>query len=278
MTDDSAALFEEALAAALAVYGQPYPGETVLRLWWATLAPYPWAQVRDALQGHVARCKFAPRPADLVERIEAGDGRPAPDEAWSLALRASDEALTVVWTAEIAESWGIARSVLDAGDEVGARKTFLAAYARLTATARANLVPVAWSASLGTDPTLRADALRRAQVQGQLPAARVRALLPASEAGTGRGGSALPIAALLTGTAASTPDARDCSQATRFVAAVREGLRRGVAARAAAERERASARQGCEARLRARRAAVRTELQRRGANGDAGNGADVPDV
>ena len=262
MTADDAAAFEQALVAVLAAYNQPPPSEAVLRLWWAVLSPHPWSGVGAALTAHVARCKFPPRPADLLERIEAGDGRPNPDEAWSLALSAADEASTVVWTAEIAAAWGIARPVLDAGDEVGARKTFLAAYARLTGEARAALRPAAWCASLGNDPALRADALHRAAEQGKLAPTQVAALLPPAEASSGARAGALPLAGLLAGGLAALPGTEH-GGAGRLLTTLREAIRRGAAERAAQTERRRAERSALERERDAARAEVRAELERR---------------
>ena len=178
MTADDAADFHRVLAAVLETYAARLPGDAVLRLWWAALERYPWAAVREALAEHVARCKFAPRPADIRERIEARDGRPSPDEAWSLALAARDEAGSLVWTEEIAAAWGVALPILAAGDLIGARKAFLAAYGLRLEQARERLEPARWRASLGTDPAQRADALREAEQRGRLSSAQVRRLLP----------------------------------------------------------------------------------------------------
>ncbi|NBC48996.1 MAG: hypothetical protein GVY22_13640, partial [Gammaproteobacteria bacterium] len=69
MTADDAARFHRALAAVLETYAARLPGDEALRLWWAALERYPWSAVSEALAEHVARCKFAPRPADIRERI-----------------------------------------------------------------------------------------------------------------------------------------------------------------------------------------------------------------
>lgn len=150
---------------------------------------YPLALVERAIQAHLidpdaGRYRTMVQPAHIVAQIEgavASDGRPEADEAWAISLRASDEAATVVWTGEIAAAFEAARPVLEAGDEVGARMAFKAAYARIVAEARAAGAAPRWVASLGHDPAQRTDALQLAVAQGMLPAPHVQALLPAPE-------------------------------------------------------------------------------------------------
>lgn len=125
------------------------------------------AHVRDPQRG-----RFAPLPADILAQIEGAaenDGRPGAEEAWAMCLPAADEARTVVWTAEMAEAWGVALPVLHAGDEVGARMAFREAYADRVSKARKRREPVAWTPALGHDQRLRDEALRVAVDSGRLP-------------------------------------------------------------------------------------------------------------
>jgi hypothetical protein len=139
------------------------------------LAAHDLRAVRAAFDAHIRdpqRGRFAPLPADILAQIEGAaenDGRPGAEEAWAMCLPAADEARTVVWTAEMAEAWGLARVVLDAGDEVGARMTFRETYGRLIASARKMRAAPQWSATLGHDEAMRADALRDAVSTGRLP-------------------------------------------------------------------------------------------------------------
>lgn len=104
----------------------------------------------------------------ILDRLEALAGRMAPNEAWSLALQAQDEAVTVVWTDEIQQAWVQARQVLHAGDKIGARMTFIAAYERITALAREQRQLPAPVVSIGWDGAQRAAALERAVTSGLL--------------------------------------------------------------------------------------------------------------
>lgn len=148
---------------------------TAKGMFFRALAAYPLEDVRAALDAHVKdpqRGRFMPLPADVIAQLQgaaADDGRPGPEEAWAIALRSHDEADTVVWTEEIAQARAIARPLMDAGDEVGARMAFKEAYSRLVAEARNAGKAPAWSASLGFDPRLRQVALDAAVQANRLP-------------------------------------------------------------------------------------------------------------
>lgn len=148
-------------------------------LFFAAMAPYSLAQFRAALSAHCldkARGRFTPKPADIIEQIEASalnDGRPGAEEAWAIALTSRDEADTVVWTEECAAAFAVCKPVLALGDEVGARMAFKDAYGRLVAEARAERRPAAWSVSEGWDVQRRDAVLVRAVTTGLLPAPAV---------------------------------------------------------------------------------------------------------
>jgi hypothetical protein len=159
---------------ALLSRGAYRPTATNTALFFRALARYELADVRAALDAHVAdpvRGRFVPVPADLIAQLQgaaADDGRPGPEEAWAIALRSQDEAETVVWTEEIAQAMGIARPVLDAGDEVGARMAFREAYSRIVQAARHEGHTPGWMASLGFDTERRQVALETAAASGRL--------------------------------------------------------------------------------------------------------------
>lgn len=160
--------------------GSYSPSAPNTALWFRALATHDLEAVRAGFDAHVRdpqRGRFVPTPADILAQITgAHDGRPGPEEAWAIALLGRDEAQTVVWTAEMAEAWGIARTVLELGDEIGARMAFREAYSRLVDSARALRMPVAWSASLGFDEALRKDAISTAVMAGRLPHSELLAL------------------------------------------------------------------------------------------------------
>ena len=164
------ALYDEVMG----LYGKAVTA-TQKAMFFRAVAAYSLRDVRAAFDAHVGdtqRGRWAPLPADILAQIEglaAADGRPGPEEAWSIALQSADEAASVVWTAEIAEAWGAARVVHAAGDEVGARMAFKETYIRLVAEARKRREPVAWTPTFGTCEQRRNDALRLAVDSGRLP-------------------------------------------------------------------------------------------------------------
>ena len=94
---------------------------------------------------------------DRIDNVlPSAQRHPDVDEAWAIAVRAMDERDTVIRTAQIAEAWSVAQSVMALGDEVGARMAFKACYARLLDVARAQGLPTRWEISLGYDQELRA--------------------------------------------------------------------------------------------------------------------------
>ncbi|MCG8291938.1 hypothetical protein [Pseudomonas entomophila] len=100
--------------------------------------------------------------AGILKNAQAADGHPGKDEAWAIALSASDESETVVITAEIRQAMTASGPVLEAGDKVGARMAFMSAYERLVIAARAEALPAKWEVSLGYDPARRVTAIESA--------------------------------------------------------------------------------------------------------------------
>ncbi len=137
------------------------------------LADYPQEHIRAALQACRRELTGKLTLAAILQRVQAYDGRPEPNEAWALALAASDESDSVVLTEEIQLALGAARAVLDAGDKIGARMAFLSAYQRFVDAARRAAKPVAWELSMGHDPQRRIAAVEEAGRLGRLPAPKV---------------------------------------------------------------------------------------------------------
>lgn len=165
--------------------GNYTPNAVSTALFFRALRAHPLEVVRAAFDAHIAdpqRGRYVPAPADILAQIEgaaASDGRPGAEEAWAIALRSRDEAETVVWTTEIAQALAIAKPILDARDEVGARMAFKEAYARLVDEARRNRAAADWSASLGWDAARRDVAMRTAVEAGRLPLTALPAPEPA---------------------------------------------------------------------------------------------------
>lgn len=171
------------LSAVLDVYGANSTAAGV-GIWWAALERFPLEAVRGALSAHVQDSvagKFAPKPADIIGKLQAMDGRPGPEEAWSMIPR--DEATSVVWTDEMSQAFGVALPLLEEGDQIAARMAFLERYRTLMQKARDSGEPVNWWPSLGTDQRGREVALLEARDKGRLTHEHVAGLLPHRDVG-----------------------------------------------------------------------------------------------
>lgn len=167
----------EAIAVVAEVTGTTLSRGAVMALE-SELRPYGEDAALKALRRCMREVKHRLTLADIIERLDGGDGRPTADEAWAIALEAMDEAATVVLSEEMASALGAARPIYLDGDRVGARMAFRAAYERAVGSARDAGVPVRWFPSLGHDARGREMALRRAVEAQRLTATQVRGLLP----------------------------------------------------------------------------------------------------
>jgi len=178
--------FADIMEVVMLLYGKDAT-PALLRLYWNALIAHPIEQVRWACDHWVKDPKqgtFMPKPADIIRTIEEEKGTSGPqwlsaNEAWAIALPATDEAATVVWTPEMAKALEVARPILEGGDKIGARMAFIPAYERLVDQAkRENREPV-YEISAGWDPHLREVALKQAVTAGLLPPPKVdHAMLP----------------------------------------------------------------------------------------------------
>lgn len=196
------------------------------------LKGYPEPVLVDALQACRRELTGKLTLAAILQRVQAADGRPARDEAWSIALAASDEFESVMLTDEILAALQAARPSLEARDKVGARMSFLSAYDRLLEAARREGKPANWQLSIGYDPQRRAAAVEQAVLLQRLPAPVGQQLLAdLREQGVPVSQDGAAIAGLLTGrTAAPSPEIRQ-----RLIA-LKEGLEQQKRDRAAARR------------------------------------------
>ena len=161
MNDQQVAGLAAAICATAEAMGQEMnPGTAAMMA--EDLCAYPVTAVKAALKACRFEVKGKLAMADILQRVQAADGRPGRDEAWSIALTASDESETVIMTAEIQQAMTAAQPVLALGDKVGARMAFMSAYERLVAKARVEAAPTAWSVSLGFDPVRRVAAIESA--------------------------------------------------------------------------------------------------------------------
>jgi hypothetical protein len=138
------------------------------------LADFDRTSILDAL----SRCRMEVqgrlKVSDIIVRI--ADGRPDTEEAWNMLPR--DEMASTVWTEEMAQAWGLASQLLEAGDVVAARRAFSEAYAKAVQQARVRRDPVRWMPSLGSDVKGREAVVLDAVRKGRLTATQANALLP----------------------------------------------------------------------------------------------------
>jgi len=151
--------------------------EAAARVFADDLAKYPEEQVL----GSLSRCRREVRSkltlADVIGRLD--DGRPTPEQAWAMIPR--DEGVTVVMTEDMAQAWGIARPLLDEGDQVAARMAFLESYRSIVMQARDAGVKPKWFPSIGHDKNGREAPLLDAVRKGLLKSDQVVGLLPHRE-------------------------------------------------------------------------------------------------
>lgn len=165
-------ILAEAIALTAEICGQPL-SPAAAELLALDLGDFADSQILAAL----ARCRMElhgpMKVAEILARID--DGRPDVDEAWNMLPK--NEQASVVWTDEMAESWGMALPLLDVGDVDGARDAFREIYAKAVLQARIRRMPPHWTPSFGSDPGGRERALREAQQKRRLTSAHVEQLL-----------------------------------------------------------------------------------------------------
>lgn len=183
---DEIAELAMALCATAEALGQPLSADAA-EIMAGDLAAYSVDVIAPALQACRQELTSKLTTAAVRQRIHRLDGRPEPSEAWAIALSATDENCSVVLTQEIHRALSAARPVLDKGDVVGARMTFLNVYERLVYDSRRLAAPVSWELSQGHDPQRRLSDIEEAERLGRLPASQARRLalqlshLPTSE-------------------------------------------------------------------------------------------------
>lgn len=148
--------------------------EAAMRAFAGQLEHYPLDQVLPALSRCQRELTGKLSLAAVISRLD--DGRPGVEEAW--AMLPMDEATTVVWTEEMSQAWGIARTLIVDGDTVAARMAFKEKYSQLIQIARSEGRAPKWTPSLGHDAQGRETVLLEAVRLGRLSAPHVSKLLP----------------------------------------------------------------------------------------------------
>lgn len=170
------------------------------------LAEYPDQQIADGLKACRRELTGRLTLAAIIDRIQRTDGHLEPNEAWAVALQASDERSTVIMTEQIQKALMAAKPIIDSGDAVGARMAFLDAYRRLTAEAREQRKETVWHVSLGWDVQDRAVAISRAVEMGRIGQDQGESLLlQHKQPESSQDSVGLAVAGLITGKVSTRP-------------------------------------------------------------------------
>ena len=141
----------------------------------AELAAYPEEQVLVAVKRACSELRGRLTLPDILERLP--NGHPGAEEAWSICSRClNDERLTVVWTREMAQAFGVALGLQ--ADPVAARMAFKETYNANIAQARLERRAPVWTVSPGTDKDGRELAILDAVEKGRISVAYAQAVLP----------------------------------------------------------------------------------------------------
>ena len=173
--------FIDMLQTTVELYGSKLTAGSV-SIWTAVMGKYDFEDVRDALAMHIANSPHAPKPSDLINFINAKDGRPGADEAWAMVPH--NESVSAVLSQEMLTAMGSSNPLLDEGDAVAARMAFKSAYTRLVNEARAISRPAEWFPSLGDDKFGRQEVIKEAVRLGRLSINHATKLLPFADFST----------------------------------------------------------------------------------------------
>lgn len=166
----------EAVKATYLTIGQDVT-DTQLAMVTSDLEEYPILDVMRAL----SRCRKELRKLSLVDILDRlPNSYPGVEEAWAtISSSMRDESITIVWTDEMRQAFGIANAIAD--DPVAARMAFKEHYTMLVNEARAIGEKPNWSVSLGTNQAGRELAISEGVKQGRLQVAYAQKLLPHPE-------------------------------------------------------------------------------------------------
>lgn len=170
--------FVSALVACLGFYGRAVENHDV---WFSLLSDYELSEVRSAIRAHMQdadRGRFAPVPADLIGKIKPTKNVLSANEAWNIAMQSFDERETVITNDLIDNALMACQVILDAGDKIGARMAFIAAYERLASSGAQQV----WRVSLGHDPAGREAVLTQGVQAGLITQQHAAALMPPAPA------------------------------------------------------------------------------------------------
>ena len=165
MRDTDKHAFQDALTPWLQSHDRPVDPPT-LRFWWEALQQYDIEQVQHAILEAARDSAFKPTPANVIAKIPLRPGDYLPSElAWNAVPKDEGDAAYVCM--EMLGAWTSCRDDYDAGDRIGARRTFLEAYDKLIVAAKASGKRASWFLSASTtDKTATAAAIDEAESMG----------------------------------------------------------------------------------------------------------------
>ena len=176
MTNNEKTEFVELMAIVSNYYNKP-PSEASMMIYWNGLKALPFEKVKELLNLHVQTSAFMPKVSEIIGAAVQQDGRPDPEEAWSIhAPCLNDENPTVVVTDEMATAFGVALNL--ANDKIAARMAYRETYAREVQNARRLGWPVKWTISPGMDKRGYEAKLVQAATLGRITASYALAALP----------------------------------------------------------------------------------------------------
>lgn len=108
----------------LTIYGKESKGG-VLRFWFSLMQEYSLDECRQAMAKYAKTVKYPPVPAGVIELIP-GSAEISADEAWAHVPKLETD--SGYMNQRMASSMGKALPLIDAGDMIAARMTFIAAY------------------------------------------------------------------------------------------------------------------------------------------------------
>jgi hypothetical protein len=161
----------------LLINAQPL-SEAAIDIFIDDVSGIPFESVMLAMLTARRQCKSRISIGDLMKQLQNMDGRPSAEEAWSIASQVMNEAVTVIWTTEIAEAWQVAFPLVEMGDKFSAARAFKEKYESAVLIARSERRTAHWIANIGDDQGLRQLAIEQATNERKLSPEYAMQLLP----------------------------------------------------------------------------------------------------
>jgi hypothetical protein len=143
------------------LYGKPLKGAQIA-LYWEALRHETLEDIKTAINLHARdpeNGRFLPLPAHILAQLPRRDLWPTADEAWAMCPK--DESESASMFDEMAQAFGIAEDLINAGDMIAARRAFIDHYNRLIEQAKWDGRNPVWWPSLGSDKDGRELAQRK---------------------------------------------------------------------------------------------------------------------